>query len=200
MEILPVKLLKDAIRAVPALRYALGVVGIVSVIAIVKMLNVDFELAIFGTIVIVALMILLLVFSTIADKKNKASLRILGLIFSWAVMILITLIVILLPVEYFAHWPFDIFKAPSITVSGIVMDESKEPIVGAEVSDDASSAYTTSRSDGQYILVFPKAKKGGRLSFLVYHEGYRAEQVTLAVDENSIQKNIVLEKKRRPKP
>jgi 4-amino-4-deoxy-L-arabinose transferase-like glycosyltransferase len=200
MDILPVKLLDKAIKAVPPLRYALGVVGLVAVIAIVKILQVEFAIAVFGAIVVVALMILLVVFSTLAESKNKKSLRSMGLVLAWVVMILIVLILVLLVVEYFAHWPFNIFAPASITVSGVVYDENKAPVAGAEITDDGSREFTRSRSDGSYLLKFPNAKKGTGVSFLVFREGFVAAQVGLTAGESANTKDIILKKAKTPVP
>ena len=67
----PTKILREAIRAVPAVKYALGVAGIVAVVAIVQAFRLDLKVAVFGTIVMFTFMVLLVVFAkltTIAPK------------------------------------------------------------------------------------------------------------------------------------
>ncbi len=73
-------ILQQAIKAVPAVKYALGIAGIVSVIAIVKEFNLDFRIAILGTIIMFFLMIILVIFAKLATST--------GSIFKWPILIL----------------------------------------------------------------------------------------------------------------
>lgn len=57
----PPSVLKQAINAVPAVKYALGVGGIISVIAIVRGFRIDFRVALLGAVVMLVLMAVLLV-------------------------------------------------------------------------------------------------------------------------------------------
>ena len=47
--------LKEAIRAVPAVKYAMGVGGVAAVVAIVAGLKIDYRVAVFGTVILVPL-------------------------------------------------------------------------------------------------------------------------------------------------
>ena len=89
MELSPFRILKEAIKAVPAVKYALGVAGVASVIAIVAGFKVDYRIAVFGTIIMIALMLLLLIFSNAASPKNKRSLRLPSLALTWSFLLLI---------------------------------------------------------------------------------------------------------------
>ena len=68
----PPSLLKRAIAAVPAVKYALGVGGIIAVIAIVSSFNIGTTAAVFGTVVMLVLMTVLLVFANIAGQKSSS--------------------------------------------------------------------------------------------------------------------------------
>jgi hypothetical protein len=61
--------LREAIRAVPAVKYALGVTGIVAAISIIKALRVDFRLAGWGTIVMLFLMVALFLFNRLTQSS-----------------------------------------------------------------------------------------------------------------------------------
>ncbi|HWY31618.1 MAG TPA: hypothetical protein VNX46_12735 [Candidatus Acidoferrum sp.] len=69
----PYDILKDAIVQVPAMRYALGVLGLVAVIAIVKAWQINFVVAIFGSLIILALMIILAFFANVMVQQRKKS-------------------------------------------------------------------------------------------------------------------------------
>jgi len=68
----PPSVLKQAIKAVPAVRYALGIGGIISVIAIVRGFRIDFRVAVVGTVVMLLLMTVLLVFAKAASRPQSA--------------------------------------------------------------------------------------------------------------------------------
>jgi hypothetical protein len=63
----PLKILEKAVQQVPPLKYAFGVLGLVSVIAIVVGLKVDLRIAAFGVIVVLILMVLLVVFAQLVQ-------------------------------------------------------------------------------------------------------------------------------------
>ena len=67
----PSTLLQEAIRAVPAVKYALGVAGIVAVLAIVRAFDLDPAFAIGGTVVVLALMVVLLIFARLSGKASQ---------------------------------------------------------------------------------------------------------------------------------
>lgn len=67
----PLTILKDAIKAVPAMKYALAVLGLVAVVAIVSLWRVKYEVAIFGAVIILALMVPVLVFAKLTKVAPK---------------------------------------------------------------------------------------------------------------------------------
>ena len=83
----PWAVLQSAIRAVPELKYALAVLGIVSAIAIVKSFGVDFRVAIFGTIVMLVLMAALVVFAALS-KIRSPQIRAAALLLMWSSLVL----------------------------------------------------------------------------------------------------------------
>src|SRR5579864_6793394 len=62
----PLNVLRGAIRAVPAVKYALCIAGIVSVVAIVKSFGIDSRLGALSAIVMLVLMAVLVVFARLA--------------------------------------------------------------------------------------------------------------------------------------
>jgi hypothetical protein len=83
----PVTVLTTAVRAVPAVRYALGVAGIVSVIAIVKAFHLDLALAAAGSLVMFVLMTALVIFARLS-KFGTLSLQRPALVFTWFCLLL----------------------------------------------------------------------------------------------------------------
>jgi hypothetical protein len=59
----PFKILKDAITAVPSVRYALGVAGIAAAVSIILGFIKDPEIAVFGILITIGLMYLLVISS-----------------------------------------------------------------------------------------------------------------------------------------
>jgi hypothetical protein len=106
-EITTGNLLQQAIRAVPAVRYALGIGGIVWVIAAIAALNVDYRVAVFGTIVMVILMVLLLVFAKLAGTTAQAFVLPMTVLV-WVSILLTTGIALLLATSVFFRWPLDL--------------------------------------------------------------------------------------------
>jgi hypothetical protein len=100
----PWSVLQTAVKAVPALRYALAVLGIVAAIAIVKGFGIDYRVAVFGTIVMVVLMVSLVVFAALTTVKSQQT-RAAALVMMWSFLVLAILSVILLFTSAFFDFP-----------------------------------------------------------------------------------------------
>lgn len=100
----PAKILKEAIRAVPAVKYALGVAGIAAVIAIIAGFKINYKVTVLGIIIMFLLMFLLVIFSAFARSATK-SLRNLGLTLAWSFVILTIATALLIFTEFFFSWP-----------------------------------------------------------------------------------------------
>jgi hypothetical protein len=101
----PFHTLQQAVRAVPAVKYALGVAGIVSVIAIIKVgWQIDALTGVLGTVVMFVLMTVLVVFAKLsAAAASEFRLQILFLI--WSSLIITISTAILLFTSAFFMWP-----------------------------------------------------------------------------------------------
>ena len=104
MEILPRKIINDAIKAVPATKYALVVGGISSVVAIIAGYDIDYKIAVFGTLLIIIMMFILLVFSKLSKQVNKIFLKP-ALFITWSFLLLTIITSTLLITSYFFKWP-----------------------------------------------------------------------------------------------
>jgi hypothetical protein len=86
----PLDILKDAIKAVPAVRYALGIAGIAAVIAIVAGFQIDYRVAVLGVIIILVLMFGLVVFAWFAEHSTDSAIRPLSLFLAWVAVLLVS--------------------------------------------------------------------------------------------------------------
>jgi hypothetical protein len=107
MAISPGKVLKDAIKAVPAVKYALGIAGIVAAIAIVKGFEIDFRIAVFGTVIMLVLMTVLVIF---AKAAASAAVGFVGpaTVLTWFSLLLVIGTATLLFWSVFFKWPVDL--------------------------------------------------------------------------------------------
>ena len=79
----PVKFVREAAVAVPAVKYAIGVGGIAAVVAIVLSgFGIDARTAVFGVLIVLVLMVALVVFSALAQTTQV--LRLPALVLCWA--------------------------------------------------------------------------------------------------------------------
>lgn len=102
--ITPAGVLKNAIKAVPAVKYALGVAGVAAAVALIAGFITDYKIAVFGIILMFGLMIVLVVFSNIA-KSTVGDIRPLSLLLAWSFVILIIATSFFIFTGFFFHWP-----------------------------------------------------------------------------------------------
>jgi energy-coupling factor transporter transmembrane protein EcfT len=103
----PTSILKQAIKAVPAVKYALGVGGIVAVIAIVSSFGISANAAIFGTIIMLVLMVVLVVFASLVRKQGTPG-SLPALVFTWFSLLLFMATAVLLFTSAFWAKPLDL--------------------------------------------------------------------------------------------
>lgn len=104
MNLSPMQILKDAQKAVPAVRYAVGIAGIAAVVAIVAGFRLDLRIALFGTIIVLGLMFVLVILSALVAHAGPALLK-LALFAAWCFLILTVVTSTLLMTSYFFSWP-----------------------------------------------------------------------------------------------
>jgi hypothetical protein len=100
----PWAVLQAAVKAVPALKFALGVLGIVAAIAIVRAFGIDFQVAVFGTIIMLVLMAALVVFAALTRVKSP-QVRAAALVMMWSFLALTILSAALLFTSAFFNLP-----------------------------------------------------------------------------------------------
>jgi len=103
----PTGFLKEAIQAVPAVKYALGVGGVVSIIAIIATFGISYRVAVVGFPIIIIMMVLLLVFAKLAVAKPQHFLGPL-VVLAWFSMLATVATVSLIFTGVFFRWPLDL--------------------------------------------------------------------------------------------
>jgi hypothetical protein len=100
----PREILREAIRAVPAVKYALGVAGIAAVVVIFAGFSIDYKVAVLGTIVITGLMFGLVAFSSFASYSST-SIRPLAFTLAWTFVLLTSATSLCIFTGFFFSWP-----------------------------------------------------------------------------------------------
>ena len=102
------KILQDAIRAVPSVKYALGIVGISAAVAMVILfftgISINYKLGLLGIVTMLGLMTCLLIFSALSKVRQKL-LAAPGLVIIWGFIIFLIASVSLCFTSFFFQWP-----------------------------------------------------------------------------------------------
>jgi hypothetical protein len=128
----PHSFLNQAIRAVPAVKYALGIGGIVAVIAIVFSFGVSPKAAIFGTIIMLVLMVVLVLFASLVGKPGTP-VSLPALVFTWFSLLLFMATSVLLFTSTFWAKPLDLktfisSSKPGLQTSSPTHPEQNNPV------------------------------------------------------------------------
>jgi ABC-type phosphate/phosphonate transport system substrate-binding protein len=105
--ILPFRILRDAIKAVPAVKYALGVAGIAATVAIVFSLGIRPEVALWGVLVTFVLMAILVVFAKLSAMPGTPF-RLPALVLTWYSLAQLIVATGLMNSSVFFKWPLDL--------------------------------------------------------------------------------------------
>src|SRR6266850_1819406 len=100
----PVTILKGAIKAVPSMKYALAVLGLMAVVAIVTVWRIQYEVAIVGAVILLGLMVPVLIFAKLTTMK-PGRLIIPALVMMWSFLLLTVATAFLLVTCAFFQWP-----------------------------------------------------------------------------------------------
>ena len=169
----PSVILKNAIEAVPAVKYASGVAGIAAAVALVAGLITNYKIAVFGIILMLGLMTVLVVFSSLAQAA-PGDIRILALLLAWAFVILIIATSSFIFTGFFFHWPrpLESYVEPkptppppsSLAIEMTHLNSGQDVAATREANHNSAhfkvpvivSGETTTRNLGVYILVFDR--------------------------------------------
>lgn len=98
-------LVKEAIKAVPAVKFALGIAGVAAAVALIAGMFTNLWVAIFGTIIMLGLMCVLLVFSSIARQTDSAPMQVMAYIMAGFFILSIMATTSMLFFCVFLNWP-----------------------------------------------------------------------------------------------
>jgi hypothetical protein len=121
MPLNPLDILRNAVRAVPAMRYALGVAALAAVVAIVLGLNLDPQVAIFGALIVIGLMFILVVFSGYAGNAKPSSSTSPASILVWFYTLAVIVATTLFITSFFWNKPIPLRNAVDSKQYGSVM-------------------------------------------------------------------------------
>ena len=104
----PLKILNEARKNVPALKYAFGALGLLAVLAIVVSIwKLDLRVAVFGPIILIGVMTILLVFAKLSTL-SESDFQLPALILLWFTLIVAMGAILLLGSSVFFSWPLDL--------------------------------------------------------------------------------------------
>jgi hypothetical protein len=163
----PLTILKDAVKAVPAMKYALAVLGLVAVVAIVSLWRVKYEVAIFGAVIILGLMVPVLVFARLTTVR-PGKLVVPALVMMWSFLLLTVATAFLLFTCAFFRWPKPLIeltgKVGNGTGTGVIPTNSADPrvatlIQAAELQLGARDYAGAWKTIGEAVGLAPNSRE-----------------------------------------
>lgn len=100
----PIKLIKDAVKIVPSLKYIWGLIAALAVISLIKLLNIEYKTALIGVPIIFILAIIVIVFAKIATNADETFKKP-SLILLWSSTILFLISCCFLLTSLFFNFP-----------------------------------------------------------------------------------------------
>ncbi|HEX8500899.1 MAG TPA: TIR domain-containing protein [Pyrinomonadaceae bacterium] len=126
--LLPMRVLREAIRAVPAVKYALGVAGVGAAVSIIAGFQLNLSVAVIGIVLMFGLMIILVIFSSFARSTSK-SLKPLALTLAWSFVTLTVATSFFIFTGFFFAWPRP-------------LDQTAARIIGTDATPTPSPTHT----------------------------------------------------------
>lgn len=105
----PLEIIRAAIKAVPAVKYALGVAGIVAVVAIIYSFGIGLWVAFIGALVVMVLMVVLVIFAKLTTTAPRHFLTPV-LVLTWAFLLLTIAAAMFLFTSVFFRKPLDLIN------------------------------------------------------------------------------------------
>jgi len=180
----PLEILKLAIKAVPAVKYALAVGGIVAVIVIIIGFKVDLRIAVFGTVIMLVLMTAVVAFAHLA-KESASTFRTPALLFMWFSVVLTMASALAVFLSVFAGWPLDwrgLVAAQSQNKSSAINTERWQVIEG-EFSNQFNNMWDV-RFDGKPFPCAPSPTYGETLCTAIASGNERVVKRFVTTDNN----------------
>jgi hypothetical protein len=174
----PVSILRDALKAVPELKWALGVAGMVAIIAIAKVgWKVDPMIAALGTVVMFVLMVVLVIFARLSTATT-IEFRWAILVFMWASLCLTIAAASLLFTSAFFSWPLNFIRDPKYpAIAGGYRPAKGDPQVW-----DLEDQVNTLRGQWETVSYFGQ----GKMSQEVLEQATKLQQALLSIDDSKL--------------
>jgi hypothetical protein len=182
----PLKILREATRSLPAMRYALGVAGILSVVSLVGALRIDWRIGLFGTIIMLLLMSTLVIFaraSTLAPKHLRTP----AIVLIYAALVLVLSTAVALFTSVFWGYPLDLRLLLSASSGRAVMSvavydrETDKPIDNARVAVHSDDKELDAPTDHNGVVAFADLTSTDKAILVVRREGYETHKSSVAV-------------------
>jgi hypothetical protein len=165
------KVIREAIRRVPQLRWALGIAGIIAIIALVKTFQLSLQVAVLGSVVMLVLMVALMVFAGISLNKPMTTL---ALVFTWFSMILVMAVALTLFLGVFVGWPVNMrWLVEHTTASSDCVNSSDRVPFATELT--FGNSFNISHQKGKFSYGISSIERDPSAR----GQGLRVERITL---------------------
>jgi hypothetical protein len=192
----PLRILQEAIKAVPAVKYALGVAGVAAAVALVYRFGIGPRVILLGTVVMFLLMTILVVFARLA-ALSKSSFNLPAQLLAWFSLLLLMAVSTLLVSCVFFRRPLDLSRwldegkgktvqqTPSISpelyaLRVQVLDPQGQPAGGSRIRTSTGNEPHLLQ-DGWWEIQIPRAKVpvDGWISLWAEHDQWAGNRVQL---------------------
>ena len=191
----PIAVLKTAVKAVPAVKYAVGLVGVAAAATLVKAYFSSFSEAFYASLAMLVLMILLWVFAQ-AVRLSSTWLKYPALTLAWAILLLFVASAAMLFASVFfdkpkpfaqirqvlvgraeAQVPAEPADLP-VKISGTVIDaETQQLLEGVDVSIGTDTTQKTATDAYGSFDITVQPRNGERVTLHLAKTGYHAKDV-----------------------
>jgi hypothetical protein len=206
----PFTALNRAVAKVPQLKYAMAVMGVAAVVAIVLTWIADPRIAVFGIVITIALMYVLAIFAqAIGSLPGRLWL---AAFLAWSVAILFVAVLVMLITSYAWGKPETLsnrlfLSTPSASssptpelpsLSGMVVDQSENPVQGAKVTIDEIPGlqHVDTSSEGVFRFNEVPRKFGEMVRIRIVKDGYEPNPYTQDVVLGKVPPRVKLTRRR----
>ena len=139
------KILRESIKAVPAMKYALAVAGILAVVAMVGAFKISPSMAVFGAVITLVLMVAMVIFARLTTTASRHFFLPVT-IMMWAFLVITVATAFLLFTSAFFQWPRGLRELIGPPVAAVpaagVPHEDTGPLVAAAQRQRENRDYT----------------------------------------------------------
>jgi hypothetical protein len=150
----PFTILRAATQAVPAVKWALGVAGVISATALVKVFFVSVGAALLAGFGMLVLMVMLVLFAA-ATRARSSVLIVPAMVLTWALLVLVIISSVLTVGAAFFGWPKSIQELVKGITSGKSIDAPYTPTRGIKFANtkDVLSVDAKASVEHQQLIV-----------------------------------------------